>query len=104
LMQQQMFDQFHQMMLMLVQTLTTMHRDQMDLIREELAQVQRITNELYALKRDLQNQPPPGEAPPPDAPAPPARGPAAWPAGGVGPFPCPGEDAPDHPGGVRLLV
>ena len=36
LMQQQMFDQFHQVILMMFQMFGTLHRDQMGLVREDL--------------------------------------------------------------------
>jgi hypothetical protein len=56
LMQQQMFDQFQQAMGMLVQMFGTMHREQMDVIREELDQLHQLTEELRGLKVELANR------------------------------------------------
>jgi pSer/pThr/pTyr-binding forkhead associated (FHA) protein len=53
LMQQQMFDQFQQAMAMMVQMFGTMHRDQMEAIRAELAQLHELTEEFHALKQEL---------------------------------------------------
>jgi hypothetical protein len=73
LMQQQMFDQFQQAMGMLVQMFGTMHREQMDVIREELDRLHDLTRELQELKEELARSP--GRA----AAAAPAVGPAAHP-------------------------
>jgi pSer/pThr/pTyr-binding forkhead associated (FHA) protein len=56
MMQQQMFDQFQQAMGMLVQMFGTMHREQMDVIREELDRLHQLTQELQVLKSELANQ------------------------------------------------
>jgi predicted component of type VI protein secretion system len=56
LMQQQMFDQFQQAMGMLVQMFGTMHREQMDVIREELDRLHQLSEELQELKAELVNQ------------------------------------------------
>jgi pSer/pThr/pTyr-binding forkhead associated (FHA) protein len=53
LMQQQMFDQFQQAMGMLVQMFGTMHREQMDVIREELDRLHHLSRELQELKAEL---------------------------------------------------
>jgi predicted component of type VI protein secretion system len=53
LMQQQMLDQFQQTVSMLVQMFGSLHRDQMDLIREELDQLRDLTKEFHALKLEL---------------------------------------------------
>jgi pSer/pThr/pTyr-binding forkhead associated (FHA) protein len=53
MMQQQMLDQFQQAIAMLVQMFGTMHRDQMELIREELDQLRDVTKEFHALKAEL---------------------------------------------------
>jgi hypothetical protein len=53
LMQQQMLDQFQQAISMLVQMFGTLHRDQMDTIREELDQLRDLTKEFHALKLEL---------------------------------------------------
>lgn len=53
LMQQQMLDQFQQAIATLVQMFGGLHRDQMELIREELDQLRDLTREFHALKQDL---------------------------------------------------
>jgi pSer/pThr/pTyr-binding forkhead associated (FHA) protein len=53
LMQQQLMDQFQQTISMLVQMFGSLHRDQMDLIREELDQLRDLTKEFQALKLEL---------------------------------------------------
>ena len=62
MMQQQMLDQFQQAVAMLVQMFGTLHRDQMDTIREELDHLRNLTKEFQALKFELaaraQGQPP----------------------------------------------
>ena len=55
MMQQQMFDQFQQAMGMLVQMFGTMHREQMDVIREELDRLHQLSRELQELKDELAN-------------------------------------------------
>lgn len=65
IMQQQMFDQFQQAMGMLVQMFGTMHREQMDVIREELDRLHDLTRELQDLKEELAR--PPGRATEPAA-------------------------------------
>jgi hypothetical protein len=74
-MQQQMFDQFHQTMLMMVQMFCTMHREQMSCIRDELDHVQCLTRELQELQAELRQVTATGEpAPrPQSAPPTPAR-------------------------------
>jgi pSer/pThr/pTyr-binding forkhead associated (FHA) protein len=58
LMQQQMFDQFHQSMTMLVEMFGALHREQNDLIRAELDQLHELTRELQTLQAELIKQPP----------------------------------------------
>ena len=53
MMQQQMFDQFQQAMGMLVQMFGTMHREQMEVIREELDRLHELSKELQELKEEL---------------------------------------------------
>jgi pSer/pThr/pTyr-binding forkhead associated (FHA) protein len=53
MMQQQMFDQFQQAMGMLVQMFGTMHREQMEVIREELDRLHQLSKELQELKDEL---------------------------------------------------
>jgi predicted component of type VI protein secretion system len=53
LMQQQMLDQFQQTIATLVQTFSALHRDQMNLIREELDRLSDLTKEFHSLKHEL---------------------------------------------------
>jgi pSer/pThr/pTyr-binding forkhead associated (FHA) protein len=52
-MQQQMMDQFQHTIAMLVHMFGSLHRDQMDVIREELDQIRELTKEFQALKLEL---------------------------------------------------
>ena len=52
-MQQQMFDQFQQAMAMMLQMFGTMHREQMEVIREELDQLRDLTEEFHTLRSEL---------------------------------------------------
>jgi pSer/pThr/pTyr-binding forkhead associated (FHA) protein len=111
MMQQQMFDQFQQAMGMLVQMFSTMHREQMDVIREELDRLHELTRELQELRDELTRAPSRATAPaagpaPRPAPVPilpPATaGPARAPAASGGPAGPPGEaPAPVPPAGPR---
>jgi pSer/pThr/pTyr-binding forkhead associated (FHA) protein len=53
LMQQQMFDQFQQALVMTMQTFGSMHREQMGLVRQELDRLHELTRELHELQREL---------------------------------------------------
>jgi Inner membrane component of T3SS, cytoplasmic domain len=75
LMQQQMFDQFQQAMGMLVQMFGTMHREQMDVIREELDRLHDLTRELQDLKAELARAPTRAPAPAVEPAAPPSAAP-----------------------------
>jgi hypothetical protein len=55
-MQQQMADHFQQTMLMVFQLFSTMHQDQMGLIREELAEIRRLSQEQQALQAELRRR------------------------------------------------
>jgi pSer/pThr/pTyr-binding forkhead associated (FHA) protein len=57
MMQQQMFDQFQQAMGMLVQMFSSMHREQMEVIREELDRLHELSRELQELKEELTKSP-----------------------------------------------
>ena len=57
-MQQQMFDQFHQAMMTMVQMFGALHRDQMGLIHDELDRLHALTQELQSLREELAGQPP----------------------------------------------
>jgi hypothetical protein len=50
LMQQQMFDQFQQTLLLMAQTLGNLHREQMALVRQELDHIQDLTRQLHTLQ------------------------------------------------------
>jgi pSer/pThr/pTyr-binding forkhead associated (FHA) protein len=108
LMQQQMFDQFHQAMMAIVQMFGALHRDQMGLIRGELDRLQAVSQELNSLRAELTRQPPahptaapngpvPQQAPAPEATGQPAPGAAAAarPAEAV---PAPGATVQGDPG------
>jgi len=56
-MQQQMFDQFRQAMMVMFQTFSALHRDQMELVRQELDRVHELTRQLHALQAELAKQP-----------------------------------------------
>jgi hypothetical protein len=100
-----MFDQFHQSMLLMVQTFGALHRDQMGMIRDELNRVREISQELLSLQADLAGQPAalsarrgsPDPAEPaavsPGAPVSPATPSLAAPAAGNGS----GPEVPDSP-------
>jgi hypothetical protein len=49
-MQKQMFEQFDQFVTMMCQTMGALHQDQMALVRDELTQIRRLTQELSVLK------------------------------------------------------
>jgi hypothetical protein len=57
LMQQQMFDQFQDNMLMTTRMLSTMQKDQAALVREELDQLRALTGELGSLQGQLAVRP-----------------------------------------------
>ena len=93
MMQQQMFDQFHQATMAMVQMFGSMHRDQMGVVREELDRIRQLGQELQTIQAQLQapspppepqagpsesarpSRPGPAEAPPPAAPEPRAERP-----------------------------
>jgi hypothetical protein len=52
-MQQHMLDQFQQTMLAMVQTFGKLHRDQTELVRQELSHLHKLTAELNALRQEL---------------------------------------------------
>jgi pSer/pThr/pTyr-binding forkhead associated (FHA) protein len=81
LMQQQMLEQFHQTMTMMAQMFGTIHRDQMALIRDELQQLHRVTQELQTLHVELAKRgSTPGEGEVGPRPAVQEKGPEAAPA------------------------
>jgi pSer/pThr/pTyr-binding forkhead associated (FHA) protein len=56
LMNQQMFDQFHQTLLTMAQMFCTMQREQMTLVRQELDRVQELTGELQEIQATLKKR------------------------------------------------
>jgi len=56
-MQRQMFDQFQQAMMVMFQTFSLLHRDQMELVRQELNRVHELTRQLHELQAELAKQP-----------------------------------------------
>jgi hypothetical protein len=75
-MQQQMFDQFRQVVMMMFQMFGTLHQEQVGLLREELDHIRRLTGELHELRAQLGQRPPAADGPHPRRrrePAPPAQ-------------------------------
>jgi hypothetical protein len=66
-MQMQMFDQFQQMLMMMFQMFSTMHREQMDVVREELGQIRHLTQQLQEAQAELRKQTASTQAPAPPA-------------------------------------
>jgi pSer/pThr/pTyr-binding forkhead associated (FHA) protein len=54
-MQQQMFDQFQQTTVMMLQMFSSLHRDQFELIREELEELRGLNREMHSLQIELAN-------------------------------------------------
>jgi pSer/pThr/pTyr-binding forkhead associated (FHA) protein len=52
MMQQQMFDQFHQSMMMMFEGFAALHREQAGSIREEFDQVRKLSEEIEALRKE----------------------------------------------------
>jgi pSer/pThr/pTyr-binding forkhead associated (FHA) protein len=52
MMQQQMFDQFHQTMMMMFEGFAALHREQASGLREEFDQVRKLSEEIEALRRE----------------------------------------------------
>lgn len=111
LMQQQMFDQFHQTMVMMVQMFGSLHREQMELIRDELDHLHQVTRELQELRTELVKQPAPAAplrpaaAPRPAVETRRAPQPASGPARSAQPAPAaplPGEKSSPHPDGADI--
>jgi hypothetical protein len=83
-MQQQMFDQFQQGMMMMFQMFNTLQRDQVGLIRGELEHLHRLNVEVRTLQAELLARPQPEPAPAPRTAPAPARN--ATPAQGRAPL------------------
>ncbi len=114
MMQQQMFDQFQQAMGMLVQMFSSMHREQMDVIREELDRLHDLTRELQELREELAQssaRPAPAAAPARPIPTLPPRSqpvsppkPAEIPSASVAPASAPTSSPAARPGPTRPVV
>jgi predicted component of type VI protein secretion system len=95
-MQQQMFDQFTQAMLMMGQMFTQLHREQVSLLRDELERVRQITQDVARLQAEVAKSrpaaPEPVAGPPTAAPAQPSAVPPA--ATGAAPKPAPAPPRP----------
>lgn len=71
-MQQQMFDQFHQSIVVMFQMFTTLHRDQVGVLREELDRLHDLNRELQVLQGQMaasRAADPPSAAPAPSPPS-----------------------------------
>lgn len=85
-MQAHMFDQFQNMMFMMMQMFSTMHQDQMNLVRTEMAQIRQLTEQLQQAQAELEKQAVPAR--------PPASPPEAAAAGEMGSLAAPRPSAP----------
>jgi pSer/pThr/pTyr-binding forkhead associated (FHA) protein len=56
-MQQQMFDQFQQAMVVMFRTFGQLHREQMEMVRRELDRVHQLTQQLHELQMELAKHP-----------------------------------------------
>ena len=72
-MQQQMFDQFHQTMVMMFEGFAALHREQAESLRDEFDQVRKLSEELEALRKETARLAQALEKPAPDA-RPPVNG------------------------------
>lgn len=108
-MQKQMFDQFQQTIMIMAQMFSSVHRDQMSFIREELDRLQELTSELTDLQAELAQykQNGPGEVPSqtgksrPTAATGQAKSPSGTPFSSEFPANVPGMQTPNSSGGVR---
>lgn len=66
--QQEMADQFQQGLAMMFRLFSGMHQEQMTLVREELAEIRRLSEEQRALRAELARAGPPAPGGPPPAP------------------------------------
>jgi pSer/pThr/pTyr-binding forkhead associated (FHA) protein len=91
-MQQQFLDQFQQTAVMMFRALGTMHREQMDELRDKLDSLQELGDNFKALQAQMANNPPPSPSPPIPEPAPSPLPQPGTPPGTPG---APGTPAPD---------
>src|SRR5262249_16861462 len=66
-------DQFQQSLMLMLQTFAKMNNEQMDLIRGELAELRRLTEELHDARSQLPASAAPSEGPPPSPAAEPRK-------------------------------
>ena len=62
-MQQQMFDQFQQTLVLMARMFTTMHQEQLALVREELRELHKVSEALRNLQEELKGQAPAAASP-----------------------------------------
>ena len=74
MMQQQMFDQFHQTMMMMFEGFAALHREQSGSIREEFDQVRKLSEEIEALRAETARLAEAAAARPADRPGPATNG------------------------------
>jgi hypothetical protein len=99
-MQQQMFDQFQQAMVMMFQMFNTLQRDQVGLISEELQHLRELSEEVHALQVELAERSQPAPVAASAVPAAPVRPVPLTDTAPVPPSPSPGptfEAAPVPP-------
>jgi hypothetical protein len=104
-MQQQMYDQFHQVFALLPNLIVSLNQNHVELIREELAQIHRLSEEIKALREAAGPGPAPRAASSParspapsPSPSPPPSAPVAEPASPAAELPWPGpEPLPSEP-------
>lgn len=84
LLQQQMFEQNQQTMMMMVKMFTSLHREHVDLVRDDLERLNEVTRELQVLYAEVKAHPPGAAAPPLSAPGSAAILPFPSPAVGPG--------------------
>lgn len=94
LMQQQMFEQFHNTMMAMFDGFAAMHREQSDAMREEIEQVRRLSQEIETLQAEAKQREAAAEAKakaaPPRPPLPdPVAGLSDWPPRAPSPPPAP---------------
>jgi pSer/pThr/pTyr-binding forkhead associated (FHA) protein len=97
LMQQQMFDQFHQTMMMMFEGFAALHREQAGTLREEFDQVRQLSREIETLRAETARLAESARAPERPRPAPPARAEAGPLAGLIPPAADPNRRATPPP-------
>ena len=113
-MQQQMFDQFHNAMMMMFEGFAALHREQTDALREEVDRVRDLSREIEELRTETaklaEAARKPGPTRPPERPRPPLNGHQAGPplpekqAGAADPIRRVTPDAPDPEGDIHAQL